>query len=94
MSLPIACPFDGYATPQANFTQNFSDGTPRYKVICPICDNQTADYPSQQAATDAWNTRATLTYNNWLAFVGVFVGTAPTMAALYAYIQANPPIND
>jgi hypothetical protein len=92
--VPLVCPFDGYATPILEPGDNANDGTPTWRVICPVCGIQSTSLSSKQAAADSWNRRRTLTYVTWEALIATFVATVPTMAALSAYVIAHPPVAD
>lgn len=94
--VPLACPFDGYATPFLVQGEPNNDGTHSYHVICPICNNGTPDERSMTIACNLWNQRnySLATYVAWFAAFDTFVATVPTMSNLAAYVHANPPTTD
>lgn len=92
--VPLACLFDGYATPmlEPGLEEN-NDGTATWRVICPVCNMQTPPLRSMTLACNMWNRRGA-TYVSWQASAAAFVATVPTMSALAAWIVANPPVAD
>ena len=64
MALPSLspCPTEGNTSLVFEQYSHFNDGTPAWRVICPVCRHGTPDMVSANAAAGTWNVRSSTTY--------------------------------
>ncbi len=68
------CPTEGNTALILEQHRKFNDGTPAWRVICPVCRDTTPDMVSAAAATGTWNHRDPTTYtiHAWDALVTTY----------------------